>query len=192
VALQADGKIVLAGHGSYGSDTLLTLNRHIGDPLPVPAAQPQPPTANVDRLAPFFRSLRMSLRRFRLGTLLPRFSQRRRTRATVISFDVSEAGRAELRFARAQRGRRVGRRCRRATRRLRNRRRCTRYVTVRPSLTAQVKAGVNRVRFTGRLTRRRSLRPGRHRLTILVTDAAGNRSAPRNITFTLLPRPRRR
>lgn len=46
-------------------------------------------------------------------------------------------------------------------------------------------AGANRVRFSGRIGRR-ALRPGRYRLTVRATDAAGNRSAARSATFRVV------
>jgi hypothetical protein len=46
-------------------------------------------------------------------------------------------------------------------------------------------AGANRVRFSGRIGRRR-LAPGRYRLTVRATDAAGNRSAARSRTFRIV------
>ncbi len=91
-----------------------------------------------------------------------------------------------LSFERKRKGRRVGRRCRRPTRRNRNRRRCTRYVRVRTAIRVNGKAGANRVRFQGRLTRRRSLAPGSYRLTLVATDAAKNASKRQRTSFTLL------
>ncbi len=47
-------------------------------------------------------------------------------------------------------------------------------------------AGAERIRFAGRLTRRTSLRPGAHRLTLRARDAAGNVSRPVRARFRLL------
>jgi DNA-binding beta-propeller fold protein YncE len=46
--------------------------------------------------------------------------------------------------------------------------------------------GANRIRFRGRV-RKRPLRYGAYRATIVATDAAGNSSAPRRARFTVLP-----
>ena len=54
-------------------------------------------------------------------------------------------------------------------------RRCTRFVAVRGSFSQTGRAGDNRVRFSGRLAGR-ALKVGRHRLTVLATDAGGRRS----------------
>jgi streptogramin lyase len=78
---------------------------------------------------------------------------RLRGRGTVIRWTQSEDGAVTIRFHRRVRGR---------------------WVRVRRKITFQGTAGAERRRFRGRLTRRRSLRPGRYRLTLRVSDAAGN------------------
>ena len=47
-------------------------------------------------------------------------------------------------------------------------------------------AGTNKVRFQGRLSRSKKLKPGRYLLTITATDSAGNRSAPKGTRFTIV------
>jgi hypothetical protein len=47
-------------------------------------------------------------------------------------------------------------------------------------------AGVNTLRFTGRIGRR-ALRPGAYVAFIVATDLAGNRSPRRRTTFTIVP-----
>jgi uncharacterized repeat protein (TIGR01451 family) len=84
---------------------------------------------------------------------------------TTVRFTLPEAARVKLSFARKS-----GRRFRSAG-----------------SFTVRGHAGVNRLRFRGRLTRRKSLRPGNYRLTLRATDRFGNHSAPKKLTFTLLP-----
>jgi hypothetical protein len=133
-------------------------------------------------------NLRVVPGRFRLGSRLPRRAQR--SAGTVISFRVASPGRVTLSFARALRGRRVGRRCVRPTTALRRHRACVRYLPA-GLIRVNARTGLNRVRFYGRLTLRRSLRPGRYRLSAVETSA-GRRSARRFASFTLLPAPRRR
>ena len=49
------------------------------------------------------------------------------------------------------------------------------------------KAGKNKVRFQGRLSRSKSLKPGSYRVVVGATDAAGNKSQPKNgPTFTIV------
>jgi hypothetical protein len=60
----------------------------------------------------------------------------------------------------------------------------TRYRTV-GSLRRSGVGGPNRIRFTGRIGRR-ALRPGRYRVVVTATDAAGNRSAPKAARFRIV------
>ena len=92
---------------------------------------------------------------------------------TTIRFTLSEASSVRFLFERPTVGRRSGRRCVKQTRRNRSRRRCTRWVRD-GAFKLQRPAGTNNVRFRGRLTARRKLRLGKHRLTLTPTDAAGN------------------
>jgi endonuclease/exonuclease/phosphatase family metal-dependent hydrolase len=135
---------------------------------------------------PAVSSARVAPSRFRLGSALPRIS-RRTPVGTTISFGLSETARVTVAFARThQPGRLVGGRCVAPSRRNRGRRACARSLPA-GSLSLNGTAGPNRMRFQGRLSRRRSLRPGRYRTTITAADAAGNRSLPRTATFTVLP-----
>jgi hypothetical protein len=81
----------------------------------------------------------------------------------------------------------VGKRCLAPTKRRAHRKRCTRYVTVSPSLSYTTTAGTHQVTFQGRLTSRRRLSPGKYRLSVVSTDSAGNASKPKTVRFTLLP-----
>ena len=57
-------------------------------------------------------------------------------------------------------------------------RRCTRYVAVKPALKfSNQAAGQRSIRFEGRLSRRKTLKPGVYRLTLRARDAAGNLSS---------------
>jgi uncharacterized delta-60 repeat protein len=142
---------------------------------------------------PAARAFRFSPTTFREGFGLPVLTQRRRVRTgATIRFNLSQAARVRLTFARPRPGRRVGRRCRRPTRRNRGRRRCTRFVPVRSAVSVTATPGLNRLRFQGRISRRRKLRPGRYRATLVATDPAGNRSRPVRTRFRMLPRARRR
>lgn len=55
----------------------------------------------------------------------------------------------------------------------------------------QATAGAHRLRFRGRVSLRKPLRPGRYRMTMTARDAAGNVSSPDRVRFRLLPRVRR-
>jgi hypothetical protein len=125
---------------------------------------------------------------WRLGSGMPSFA-RVAPVGTTISFNLSRAAKATLAFSQARPGRKVGRRCLAPSRRNAGRPRCTRYAPA-GSLSFAAHAGLSRVRFQGRLSRRRSLKPGRYRVVVSAIDASGSRSTPRNASFTALPHAR--
>jgi Tol biopolymer transport system component len=103
-------------------------------------------------------------RRWRRGPKLPGFSAKTGTR---IRWRLTEAARVTLTFQRKR-----GARFRRAG-----------------TLRRAAHAGLNTLRFQGRVSRRKRLRPGTYRVMIGATDAAGNRSAPRRSkTFRIVAR----
>jgi hypothetical protein len=108
-------------------------------------------------------------------------------RGTRVRYRLSEDASARFTVQRVVPGRRVGRRCVAPNRRNRGRRRCRRHRSVPGSFSHRGIAGTNGFRFSGRL-RGRKLRPGAYRLTIVATDAAGNRSAPRRGAFRIVRR----
>ncbi len=118
-------------------------------------------------------------------------------RGTTFTYTLSEAARARLTIARAEKGVRVGSACRKRTRRLlaqlrkkkQRIRSCTRYVRA-GVLTRTSQQGANRVKFSGRIGKR-ALKPARYRTTLVATDAAGNTSAPRIVGFTIVRAKRR-
>jgi hypothetical protein len=105
-------------------------------------------------------------RRWRRGSSLPSFSASKGTR---IRWTLSEPARVTLSF---------------------RRKRGARFVRVRPSLTrSNARAGVNTLRFQGRLNRRTRLRLGTYRVVIGAVDAAGNRStSKRSGAFRIVAR----
>jgi len=170
-AEQADA----AGNTGLSSANTFTIRRGGGKAAAVAVA----PTVSSARVAPA---------RFRLGSGLPRIS-RRTPVGTTISFGLSGAARVTLAFARPkQPGRLVAGRCVAPSRRNRRGRACTRSLPM-GSLRLNGTAGRNRMRFQGRLSRHKTLRPGRYITAITASDAAGNRSAPRTVSFTVVPGP---
>lgn len=131
---------------------------------PVPLAPPEGGGGAVggggaaDLAAPVISGLRVAPRRLRLGSAVARIS----AEGGRIRFALSEPARVTLRFTSARSGMRRG------------------------TLRLNARAGLNTVRFAGRLTRRRSLRPGAYRLTVLASDVAGNRALPQRTRFVLL------
>ena len=84
-------------------------------------------------------------------------------------------------------GRQINRRCVAPDRSNRTRRRCTRFIKA-GSLSFTGHAGLNRIKFDGRLSRTQTLTVGSYRLTVDATDSAGTRSRARTATFTIAKR----
>jgi streptogramin lyase len=111
---------------------------------------------------------------------------------TTIRYTLSEAAKVTLRFDRKLKGRRVKkgkkRVCAKPTRKNRKKHACTRYKSS-GTLTRTSKKGKNSVKFTGRIGKK-ALRRGGYRLTVLATDAAGNKSKPRTLSFKVVKPPK--
>ncbi len=132
---------------------------------------------------PVLSDLVVSPTRWRLG---PRLSSSRRAPVgTTISFRLSKPATASLEFSQPQPGRQVHGRCAKPTRRNAHNRRCTLQAPA-GRLQTRARAGTNKVRFQGRLSRSKKLALGRYLLTATATDAAGNRSAPTTATFAIV------
>jgi hypothetical protein len=154
-----------------GQEATTTRNVVIGA-APAPGEPPAggsgaPSVPAADTLAPAVSGLTLTPRRFRLGSRLPRLTASARTGA-AIRFSLSEPAAVTLRFSRLVPGRG--------------------YVRLRPSIDLRGRQGANVVRFEGRLSRRRVLRPGRHRVTVFARDAAGHQAQSRAAPFVLLRR----
>jgi hypothetical protein len=95
--------------------------------------------------------------------LVTGFRATRTRRGPRIRYTLNEAAGVTLKIQRAMAGSR------------------TRYRTI-GTLTRNGTTGFNATRLTGKL-RTRAARPGRYRMRITATDAAGNRSAPRTARY---------
>ncbi len=130
--------------------------------------------------------------RWREGSALAQVSRRRSPRrlpvGTTFSFTLNAAASVSLLFTQSTRGQKAGRRCLSiphhrpsATKRLAS---CVRTVTV-AALLVTGHAGADHVRFDGRVSRRKRLRPGRYTLLLHASNASGN-TAVRGPTFTIV------
>lgn len=149
--------------------------------IPVGGGPPglQPPTPVVDTTAPAVNGFSMTKRRFSVS----------RRPATAFRYTLSEQASVAIAIERALPGRRARRNagpCVRPTRALRRSRRCTRH-RLRGTIRTAGHAGANALPFGGRIGSR-TLAPGRYRASILASDAAGNRSQMRRLTFTIVRR----
>jgi hypothetical protein len=133
-------------------------------------------TVSLNVGPPLVSSPRVSPSTFRLGSLLPNFSGSPQLGATI-SFELSAPARATLTFSR----------CIASTGSNNRARRCIRQVDA-GSVTFNAHAGTNAVGFQGRLSRKRSLKPGHYTVTIVAVDDSRKRSNSEKVSFTLLAR----
>jgi Tol biopolymer transport system component len=160
--------------------------RNCGRPSPPAGPGGGDSPAARDLVAPVLSKARLSRRRLRIGRK-PTARVAKVGRGTVLRFTSSEAAKLTLRFERPRPGRRTtakGRRVCKPVKHRPKRRACTAYRRD-GTLTRQIRSGPGRVALSGRIGRR-ALRRGRHRLTLVATDAAGNRSRAVRLSFRIV------
>jgi hypothetical protein len=138
---------------------------------PTPAGTATPGGGGADTAAPLIRSL----------SLKKRFKARAKQKLAI---DVSEAATLIVSVEAVKPGRRAGAKC---STRARKGRRCT---VARPAgeLRRAVAAGPSTVAFDGTTPKLAKPKPGGFRLRVVAVDAAGNRSAPKTLAYTLTRR----
>jgi len=151
----------------------------IGPPTGAPLAP--------DEVAPKVLSFRFVNRAFRAARKGGSIARKKPPVGTRVRYRLSEAVTAKFTVERAETGREKGHTCVAPNRHNRHARRCTRYRRLKGSFSHNGKAGLNSFRFTGRLRGKR-LRPGRYRLVMVATDAAGNTSKPKRAKFRVVRR----
>jgi 6-phosphogluconolactonase (cycloisomerase 2 family) len=129
--------------------------------------------AIVDSIAPEVTGVGIA-GRFRAGskptaTSLATATQSKVKTGAKVRYSLSEGGRVTIAFEKRKRGAKKGKR----------------FKSV-GSIVRQGLAGPNAVRFSGRIGKKRPLAPGRYRVVVTATDAAGNKSAPKNKAFKIV------
>ena len=123
-------------------------------------------TGNPPPPAPVLTKFTQSAKRWRLGNALPKAAAKKRRPpvGTTFRFELNVPAQARLAFKRKVKGkfRSAG------------------------ALKLSAHAGKNKLRFTGRLTQKRKLKPGLYRVTITATDSTQRKSAPHSLTFRVL------
>jgi len=161
-----------------GSDSVSDAN-----PAKVTITVGQKPVAGVGT-PPRISNIKVSAKRWLLGGKLASFS--RLPVGTTISFRLSEAARSTVIFQRAQPGRRVGGKCVKPTAANRDRKACVRYVAAGKLPSFAGKAGGNKVKFQGRLSRSKSLVAGTYRVVVRARDADGEKAKRNGPSFTIV------
>jgi Tol biopolymer transport system component len=148
---------------SYGPDGAHVYLRAMSGDCPGGGATAPPPGAARDTTAPVIRRARLTAKRFSLAKkkTVRAAARRKPKRGTKFVFSLSEDARTRITIARKR----------------------TRIVLTR----SKTKRGTNRIAFSGKVGRRK-LKPGVYKATLVATDAAGNRSKPRKLTFRVVSR----
>ena len=172
-----------------------TLSANSSDPDPTPADNTQTLTVTAvapittpppKAIAPLITAFRESATKWLEGKALAVFSVKHEPPVgTTFSFNLNESARVSFAFTQRATGRRVARKCVARTRKNKNRPRCSRTLT-RGTLSFNAHAGTNKMRFQGRITRSQNLKPGRYTVTVTATNAAGQRSLPKSLSFTIV------
>jgi len=138
-----------------------------------------------DTTAPVIRGLTIRPHRFAVTRGARRRGHTRGAhRGATVTYTVSEPARVTFAVQAITTGRKKGTSCVKATARLRHARRCV-LVLPKGTLTQGAHGGSNQLSFSGRMGRR-SLPPGHYRLTVTAADPAGNLSAVKTVTFTIV------
>jgi hypothetical protein len=153
-----------------------------------PPTQPTPPTPPVeparDVTTPILDGASVTARRFRAGARVVPARRGRAAIGTTVRLRLSEPATVLTAVHRIDSGRRVKGRC---VARARRGARCQLAPQLGSLAPQSLPAGASSFAVTGRLGRR-TLAAGRYRLTLVATDAAGNRSVPRTLNLTIVRR----
>lgn len=186
IAVAIDTDAILAGAvgESSGSVFFAPAPPPPSTPPTAPPASPPPPPLGV---APHVTHLTQSHATWRVGVTRARPASRVRRApvGTTFAFILDQPARVSLAFTRKLTGRSVTGRCLAPTRTNRRNHTCVRRVRV-ATLSFAGHSGINRFAFSGRVPHAKALNAGRYTLVITATNAAGQRSAPRSVSFTIV------
>ncbi len=172
VALSADGTTGLIGawRDNSGTGAAWAFVNQSAEPEP-PTTEPitpRPPCCTPGPEGPprvlLVQNARQSTTRWRVGGRLATFSRAKTPTGTTFSFSLNEVATVTFSFTHRVKGRTV----------------------TAGGLTFGGHSGTNKVKFQGRLSSTKKLKPGRYTLVITAADSAGVRSAPQSLSFTIV------
>jgi hypothetical protein len=177
---------VYTGHMTICNAPSTVTSQSVAIPAPTPpggGGAVLPP----DTTLPVFASASLTAKKFvvnRKGKA--EMSVARSPKGTTFRYTLSEAARVVVTIERESTGRTVGRKCVKQTSKNRKRKKCKRYTkTGRFAITST--AGANRHAFSGRIGRK-SLGVASYRASLVATDAAGNASKVKRLSFKVVRR----
>ena len=131
------------------------------------------------------RGFSESATKWRRGHSLPRISSVGAPVGTTFSFSLNDPATATFTFTQSVAGRRAHGRCVAPSQGNAHKPRCKRTVVV-GGFGVSGKAGLNKVRFQGRLSSAKTLAPGTYAVSIAVRDAHGLKAISRSLPFTIV------
>jgi hypothetical protein len=161
---------------TYGADQTFTTGS-------APVTPPVPPV--VALMPPVVSYPSQSHSRWRRGNNLAKLTKTRPPVGTVFAFSLNEPATVGFAFTQPVSGRKVGGRCVAQTKANRRKRSCKRAVT-RAAMSFSGHQGLNKVAFQGRVSGSKTLGLGTYTLVITATNIAGQRSSPKQLTFTIV------
>jgi len=169
VALSADGATALIGAWRDNSGTgaaWVFANKPAEPEPPVEPTVPRPPCCDPGKppRVLLLQNVRQAAAKWRVGNRLAQMSRAKIPTGTTFSFSLNEEASVTFSFTRRVKGRTV----------------------TAGGLTFPGHSGTNKVKFQGRISAAKKLKPGRYTLAITATDSAGAHSAPRSLNFTIL------
>jgi len=149
-------------------------------------AVPAPALAESESGGPAVSGFTQSSARWRAGTALAQTSTSSQPPVgTVFSFSLNEEASVTLSFVQVLAGRKAGGFCVRETAKNRHKPGCKLTAPAGP-LTFNAHAGANTVRFDGRITASKALKPGPCMVGIRAVNAQKRHSAPKLLSFTIV------
>jgi hypothetical protein len=137
---------------------------------------------------PTLGAIKVSHKTFRTGSKLASVAKAKHAKkppvGTTFSFELNTSATLKLAFAKVTPGRKVKRKCVAQTKHNHHDHSCKRSKGA-GSITLSGHAGTDKLRFQGRLSKHKKLKPGTYTLTITATNTSG-KSRSRTATFTIV------
>jgi CSLREA domain-containing protein len=161
---------IVTASSAYGANS--ASSAAVTVPVPTGASTPRPKVLNF----------RESAGRWRVAG---KAAKHKPPVGTRFSFTLNEAATVTLTFTQAGHGRRLSGKCRTQTAKNRKKPSCVLTLT-RGTIKLAGRSGKNSVRFTGRLSNRHTLKPGKYSVTITAKRANAAGSKPVTLRFTIV------
>jgi hypothetical protein len=177
---------ILIATDATGLTATATHAASIDAPAPAPAPAPASGAGSASPPALALNGLSQSARSWLERKPISRATRTRRLPVgTTFGFNLSQSARVRFAFTQKLGGRKVSGKCVPQSARNAGKPRCQRTVTA-GTLSFAAHVGANRVRFQGRVSSGKKLKPGRYTLAATATNTAGQRSLPRQLSFTIV------